>query len=166
MSDDILLYDTEESLKIQKSPEPELVIEKFTLVPDSDPVLRKQLPLFDFENPPVDPNAFASSLVETCKQYNGLGLSANQCGFLHRVFVMGAGDNYVAHFNPKVINAYGEVHMDEGCLSFPLLYLKITRPLQIDVEYQDFNGITRTATYNGISARCFLHELEIGRAHV
>jgi peptide deformylase len=30
----------------------------------------------------------------------------------------------------------------------------------IDVEYQDFNGEKKTATYSGISARCFLHELD------
>ena len=50
--------------------------------------------------------------------------------------------------------------MIEGCLSFPLLGLRITRPETIEVEYQDFNGVTRTAKYNGISARCFQHELD------
>ena len=50
--------------------------------------------------------------------------------------------------------------MIEGCLSFPLLGLRITRPQEIEVEYQDFNGVTRTAKYNGISARCFQHELD------
>jgi peptide deformylase len=50
--------------------------------------------------------------------------------------------------------------MVEGCLSFPLLGLSITRPAIVDVEYQDFNGEKKTATYSGISARCFLHELD------
>ena len=50
--------------------------------------------------------------------------------------------------------------MTEGCLSFPLLGLGITRASAVDVEYQDFNGVKRAAHYTGISARCFLHELD------
>ena len=132
----------------------------FKLVSEEHPILKEVMPEFDFSNPPVNPNEFASSLVETCKLNKGYGLSANQCGFRYRVFVMGAENNFVAHYNPKVIKEYGEAHMIEGCLSFPLLGLNITRPSMIDVEYQDFNGETKTASYSGISARCFLHELD------
>jgi peptide deformylase len=156
-TDDIILYDTQESLKV-KPQKQELTI--FKLVSEDDPILKKQLLEFDFSNPPVDPNNFASSLVETCKKYNGYGLSANQCGFEHRVFVMGAGDEYVAYFNPKVIESEGESHIEEGCLSFPLLGLRITRPKKITVEYQDFTGQSHTKTFDGITARCFLHELD------
>ena len=135
-------------------------IKTFDLIPADWPVLYREVPEFDFTKPPVDPNEFASSLVETCKKYNGLGLSANQCGYPYRVFVMGAGDEYVAFFNPKLIKSEGEVHMEEGCLSWPLLNLRITRPKKIWVEYQDFTGAKKEAIYDGISARCFLHELD------
>jgi peptide deformylase len=50
--------------------------------------------------------------------------------------------------------------MEEGCLTFPLLMLRITRPKKVKVEYQDFTGEKREATFDGISARCFLHELD------
>jgi peptide deformylase len=160
MSEDkIKLYDTEEEYnKVFKSPEPQ--IETFELVDPSYPTLHISLPEFDFDNSPINPADFASLLVETCKKNNGLGLSANQCGFEYRVFVMGAGEEYVAYFNPKVIETEGETHMDEGCLSFPLLMLKITRPKRITVEYQDFTGVKHTKTFDGISARCFVHELD------
>ena len=75
----------------------------FDLVPDTHPIFRQVLPEFDFTNPPVNPTEFASSLVETCKKHNGYGLSANQCGFPYRVFVMGSGDNFVAFFNPSIV---------------------------------------------------------------
>jgi hypothetical protein len=55
-------------------------IPKFELVSLDHLALSSILPDFDFNNPPVDPNKFASSLVETCKSMSGLGLSANQCG--------------------------------------------------------------------------------------
>jgi peptide deformylase len=154
---EIFKYNTEESLK-PKVVQQELSV--FELVPEDSDILRQVMPEFDFKNPPVNPNAFASTLVETCKKYNGYGLSANQCGFLYRVFVMGAGDDYVAFFNPKVVESIGEVHMVEACLSFPLLGLRITRPKEIVVEYQDFVGAKHTTRFNGISARCFLHELD------
>lgn len=135
-------------------------IETFDLVEPTHPALHKVLPDFDFENATINPADFASSLVETCKKNNGYGLSANQCGFEHRVFVMGVDDQYVSYFNPKVISSEGEIHMEEGCLSFPLLLLRITRPKRIKVEYQDFTGVKREVTFDGISARCFLHELD------
>jgi peptide deformylase len=151
---DTLVFNTEEGMT-------KIAIPTFDLVAEDDPILREVMPEFDFKNPPVDPKEFASSLVETCIQKNGYGLSANQCGFRHRVFVMGAGSEYVAFFNPKITAMSEEtVHMGEGCLSFPLLELKITRPSGIVVEYQDYNGEVKKANYVGVSARCFLHELD------
>jgi peptide deformylase len=156
--DNIVLYDTAEKVKIPKPVQVE--IETFDLVDPTHSALHKVLPEFDFDNASINPNDFASSLVETCKSQNGLGLSANQCGFEHRVFVMGANDDFIACYNPKIIELEGETHMEEGCLTFPLLMLRVTRPKKIKVEYQDFTGEKREATFDGISARCFLHELD------
>lgn len=156
-NDELFLYDTTKESSVTKV---EKEIKSFDLVQVDHPLLYKKLPEFDFANPPVNPNDFASTLVETCKKNNGLGLSANQCGYNHRVFVMGAGDNYIACFNPKLISSEDESHMSEGCLSFPLLELKITRPKRITVEYQDWNGQKHTATFDGMTARIFLHELD------
>lgn len=153
---DIVLYNTEEQIKIKKPTQ----IKTFDLVSPYSSILRQSLPLFDFNNPPVNPIEFASSLVETCKKYNGLGLSANQCGFNHRVFVMGSGDEYVAYFNPELLQYEGEDHLSEGCLSFPLLNITITRPKKIAVTYQDYNGNKHSKIFDGITARCFLHELD------
>ena len=70
-------------------------------------------------------------------------------------------DRYVAFFNPEIINISKEKsHIVEGCLSFPFLGLRISRPSEIGVRYQDFNGEWKGATFSGISARCFLHELD------
>ena len=156
---EVITFNTEDLVKpvsVQKQ-QPKV----FTLVGEDNPILKQVLPEFDFSNPPVNPNEFASTLVETCKLHHGIGLSANQCGFPYRVFVMGAGEEYVAFYNPKLIDkSENEVHIIEGCLSFPFLGLRITRPESVQVEYQDFNGVKRETTLYGISARCFLHELD------
>ena len=136
-------------------------IEIFPLVPETHPALKKVLPIFDFQNPPLDPNKFASSLVETCKKHNGIGLSANQCGYEYRVFVMGSGDNYVAFYNPEIISVSEKTNnIEEGCLSFLDLFLTLERPEEIEVTYQDFNGERKTTKFTGITARCFQHELD------
>lgn len=137
------------------------VIETFPLVPETHPALKKVMPPFNFDNPPVNPNEFASSLVETCKKYNGLGLSANQCGYEYRVFVMGSEENFVAFFNPEIIwQSEEQIKMEEGCLSFKDLFLSIERPISIKVKYQDFTGEVKEAMFAGLTARCFQHELD------
>ena len=135
-------------------------IETFDLVPEKDPILGELLPEFDFDNAPINVADFASSMVETCKKYNGYGLSANQCGFTYRMFVVGAGEEYVAFFNPVIMKTEGEVHMLETCLSYPGLSLRITRPEKIWVKYQDYTGEWKEAHYVGLTARCWLHELD------
>ena len=157
---DVFKFNTEDALKIEAAPKVPVDVPVFNLVPENYPILKEVMPEFDFDNPPTDPNQLASSLVETCMKHNGYGLSANQCGLKYRVFVMGAGTEYVAFFNPTVVGMYDEKHMVEGCLSFPMLALGITRPAAIDVEYQDYTGAFKSAHYSGISARCFLHELD------
>ena len=156
MNDDVIVFDTNSAFQF-----PTTTTKKLELVPENDPVLHEVMPDFDFQNPPINPEELSSSLVETCKTNQGIGLSANQCGLRYRVFVMGAGDEYVAFFNPKVLSSSEDtVHMEEGCLSFPLLGLRITRPAHVEVEYQDYTGTTKYARFSGISARCFLHELD------
>jgi peptide deformylase len=155
---EIIKFNTEDALKMQ--PVVPQKAQVYNLVKETDPILKEVMPEFDFTNPPMNPIELASGLVDTCKYYKGYGLSANQCGFRHRVFVMGYGEEYVAFFNPKIIATRGEVHMAEGCLSFPFLGLHITRPAEIDVEYFDYNGEKKTTKFNGISARCFQHELD------
>ena len=154
---DVITFNTEDALKPKASP---VQVKTFSLVPETDPILREVLPEFDFNNPPVNPNEFASVLTDTCKKNEAYGLSANQCGFKYRVFVVGAGDEYVAFFNPKILETKGEVHMMEGCLSFPFLGLHITRPAELVIEYQDFTGATKSGHYVGMTARCILHELD------
>jgi peptide deformylase len=157
---DVIKFNTEEQIKERLVPE-QTKLQTFQLVEETHPILRKQLKEFDFQNPPVDANLFASMMVETCRENKGFGLSANQCGFEHRMFVMGADDNYVAFFNPEVIEASKEeVLLIEGCLSFPLLGLRINRPKEITVQYQDYTGQKRFTKLDGISARCFQHELD------
>ena len=95
------------------------------------------------------------------KLYSGLGLAANQCGVTERVFVIGTDQFQMACINPKVIAQSEEiVKENEGCLSFPAFFLSLGRPKWIDVEFTDEAGETKQTRLEGLTARCFLHELD------
>jgi peptide deformylase len=97
----------------------------------------------------------------TMTQYAGLGLAANQCGIFQRVFVIGTDQFQIACINPKIVSASEEIERQgEGCLSFPALSLKIARPKSVDVEYTTENGEIKQVTLDGLTARCFQHELD------
>lgn len=130
------------------------------LLPDDHPMLRQELETFDFNNPPTDPVELVNNLIETMAEYKALGLSANQCGLPYRVFVMWSNPTKIC-FNPRVVDqTTEEVYLDEGCLSFPNLFIKIKRPKIIKVRYQDINGDMQNEKFIGMTARCFLHELD------
>ena len=133
----------------------------YDLLPENHEKLFTKSMEFDFGNPPHNPNKLASNLVETAKKHGALGLAAIQVGIPYRVFVTGHGDNYVAHFNPRILTWSENVVYDiEGCLSFPKLVLKVPRYEWIDVEYQDFNGNVKQTRYSGLTARVFQHEYD------
>jgi len=50
--------------------------------------------------------------------------------------------------------------MNEGCLSFPNTFLDIKRPQKITIKYRNLSGHPMIETYEGLEARCVLHELD------
>lgn len=119
-----------------------------------------QIDDFNFTNPPVNPLDLVTDLAETMLHNNGIGLSANQCGLPYRVFVM-YGNELIPCFNPRIVDMSTEtVVMEEGCLSYPGLFVKVKRPRRIKVRYTEPNGQTTTRVFDGITARVFQHELD------
>lgn len=130
------------------------------LIDCNDPVLKQELAPFDFTNPPTNPLDLVTDLAETMLHNNGIGISANQCGLPYRVFVL-YGEELIPCFNPRIVDASTEtVVMEEGCLSYPDLFVKVKRPRRIKVRYTEPNGETVTRTFDGMTARAFQHELD------
>lgn len=128
-----------------------------------DPLLRTKMPEFDFENPSEDPKVLEQELIATMLDRGGIGLAANQVGKTARVFVMGHRDNpqnAQAFFNPMVIaNTDVLADLEEGCLSFPGIYVKIKRPTAIKARWQNSSGEWQESAFHGYDCKCFLHEL-------
>ena len=131
------------------------------LVNYNDPVLTNECELFDFSNPPMDPVELAQGMVKFMYDHNGLGLAANQVGIPYRLFAMrGNPENFVC-FNPKIIySSEEETTMEEGCLTFPGMLVKIKRPKDIRCRFNTPNGDVLTKQFTGMTARIFQHEMD------
>ncbi len=96
----------------------------------------------------------------------GIGLSANQIGLTHKVFVAEVpgdqgGRKFYAIFNPKIEKLSKEkVSFEEGCLSIPLTYGSVERPERITLTGFDKNGKSVKIKAWGILARVFQHEMD------
>lgn len=123
--------------------------------------LLEKCKIFDFSNPPFDPVEFSQELVKTMYEKNGLGIAANQVGVPYRIFAMrGSPENFVV-FNPKIVwESDKQVILEEGCLSYPGLIVKIKRPEFIRVRFNTPNGDTLTKQFIGMSSRIFQHEYD------
>lgn len=133
----------------------------YDLVPPHAKVLWKRTQEFDFNRPPMLPKQLATSLLHTMAEYGGLGLSANQVGLPYRVFVMGHGKTYYCFFNPEILEATGENDsIQEGCLTYPKLFLRVKRASRIKVRWVDETGQQKEETFDGYTARIIQHEMD------
>ncbi|CAB4162892.1 Def N-formylmethionyl-tRNA deformylase [uncultured Caudovirales phage] len=131
------------------------------LVPHTSEILTKLCESFDFTNPPFDPIEFSKDLVKTMYDHNGIGLAANQVGIPYRIFAMRAAPENFVCFNPRIVQpSEAEIVLEEGCLTFKGLQVKVKRPQHVRVRFQTPNGETLTKQFTGISARIFQHELD------
>ena len=106
-----------------------------------------------------------ADMFETMYAAGGVGLAAPQVGLSKRLFVMDVpletGEpNRIALINPEIIAQEGEQTGDEGCLSFPGVYTKVTREVRTVVRFQDVFGREQELDVRDLAARCVLHETD------
>ena len=135
-----------------------------TIVKHPNPILEERMPEFDFDNPLTDPVQLEKDMIEIMLERGGIGLAANQVGVKTRMFVMGHPkyrDHAQAFFNPVIAGITEDtLEEEEGCLSFPNIYVKIKRPRGVLVRFQNSKGETQEAEFFGTECRCFLHEFD------
>lgn len=129
-----------------------------------DPILRVKTQEFNFNNPIIDPKILEKDLIEAMLKFDGIGLAANQVGINARVFAMGwkeTPDSAKAFFNPTITAHTEDIEdLEEGCLSFPGIFVKIKRPAKIRARWQNSNGEFETGEFEGYNCKCFLHEYD------
>lgn len=93
---------------------------------------------------------------------NGVGLAAPQIGDSRRILVIGFDDvKPLALINPEIIETSMEENVyEEGCLSIPGMYAKVTRPERIKVQAWNERGRPFTIDADGMLATVIQHEID------
>ena len=143
-------------------------MKELKLIPPTDP--RVQCAIAPFSDDMLKDEGFkdrkelSDKMFDTMKKYGGIGLSANQVGLPFNMFVLGDHPDVEKNlkmtcFNPMIISSSVEEEtMKEGCLTFPFVFLSITRPRKVVVKYEDENGDLKEGSLDGMISRVFQHE--------
>ena len=138
-------------------------MKKILFVPH--PILRqKALDLKSIEKEDI---LIAEEMKEVMLNASGLGLAANQIGYLKKIITINIEDkknnfetNYIL-FNPKILSySKDKIKMEEGCLSIPQQYADIERSSEIEVEYINYKKKLIKRKVKGIEARVLQHEID------
>ncbi|HSD88909.1 MAG TPA: peptide deformylase [Kofleriaceae bacterium] len=105
-------------------------------------------------------------LCDSMYAENGLGMAAPQIGDSRKMFIVEpklAGktetDPPVCLMNAEVVEtSEDQQDSEEGCLSFPEIYIKVKRPMRCKVRYLGLDGQMHEIEGEALLARCLLHE--------
>jgi peptide deformylase len=117
----------------------------------------------------ADIRKLVRDMAETMYAAPGVGLAATQVNVHKRVLVMDISDHkdeLRVFINPELLAAEGEAECEEGCLSVPGYYDKVTRAARIRVRAQDERGETFELDADGMLAVCIQHEMDHLRGKV
>jgi peptide deformylase len=110
--------------------------------------------------------ALYQDLCDSMYAENGLGMASLQIGDNRKLFVVEpklAGraetDPPLAFINPEILEVSDDQQdSEEGCLSFPEIYIKVKRPMRAKLRAMGIDGAMFELEGEGLLARCMLHE--------
>jgi peptide deformylase len=117
----------------------------------------------------------ARDLIDTMYRANGVGLAAQQIGRTEDICVIDIRPAFkktppppelaalpmpLVMINPRLATAEGATTAEEGCLSFPEVYVSIRRAERVTVTFMTLDGATQTLAAAGFLARAIQHELD------
>lgn len=105
----------------------------------------------------------AKDMLETLYHEDAVGLAATQIHVKKRILVLDVSEKHnqpQCFINPEIIETEGNILANEGCLSFPAMYIPVLRPEYATVRALDEHGQMRTVKADGLLARCLQHEID------
>ena len=138
-----------------------MAIRKILKFPDQD--LRiKAKPVESFDD---ELKTLTDDMFETMHSVNGIGLAATQIGVAKQVAVIDISpekNEPLVIVNPavQILDPSKTEDYDEGCLSVPGFFEKISRPSDIKLTYQDLNGKKQEIKPEGLLTKVVQHELD------
>lgn len=103
------------------------------------------------------------NMAETMYAAPGIGLAATQVNIHKRVIVVDISEGknqLIAFINPEITFREGISEHEEGCLSVPGIYEKVSRSERITVEALDKEGKPFKLDADGLLAVCIQHEID------
>jgi peptide deformylase len=129
--------------------------------------LRKKTVAFNFaKHSKEEIRTLIQRMKKTMQEANGIGLSANQIGLLHRVFIAylpaeDGGYKFYSIFNPIIEKpSKATIPFEEGCLSIPGIYGTVERSDRLTLTGSDKHGKPIKIKAWGLLARVFQHEMD------
>ncbi|MBC7978551.1 MAG: peptide deformylase [Myxococcales bacterium] len=105
-----------------------------------------------------------ADMLETMYASEGVGLAATQVDVHERVIVIDTSeqrDDARVLVNPELVWKSDETTLvDEGCLSVPEIYDKVSRHARIRVRALDREGVQQEWDADGLLAICVQHEMD------
>ena len=138
-----------------------MAIRKILRFPDQD--LRiKAKPVENFDE---ELKNLTDDMFETMHSVNGIGLAATQIGVAKQVAVIDISpekNEPLVIVNPEIqiLDPSKREDYDEGCLSVPGFFEKISRPSDIKLAYQDLSGKKQEIKPEGLLTKVVQHELD------
>ena len=138
-----------------------MAIRKILKFPDQDLRIKaKPVETFDEEL-----KTLTDDMFETMHSVNGIGLAATQIGVAKQVAVIDISpekNEPLVIVNPaiQILDPTKTEDYDEGCLSVPGFFEKISRPSDIMLTYQDLNGKKQEIKPEGLLTKVVQHELD------
>ena len=138
-----------------------MAIRKILKFPDQDLRIKaKPVETFDEEL-----KTLTEDMFETMHSVNGIGLAATQIGVTKQVAVIDISpekNEPLVIVNPaiQILDPTKTEDYDEGCLSVPGFFEKISRPSDIKLTYQDLNGKKQEIKPEGLLTKVVQHELD------
>ena len=102
-------------------------------------------------------------MLETMYEFKGVGLAATQINVHQRVIVIDVSEEKDAPLcliNPEFIEKDGVEESEEGCLSIPGFFEKITRAEHIKIKALDKKGKVFEMEANELLSVCIQHEMD------
>ncbi len=129
------------------------------IIKHPNPVLRKRCR--EIKKIDQEIKLLAQEMLETLAKSQGLGLAGPQIGELKRIIAVQAETGPQAFINPKIVKKSRQFETEnEGCLSFPGLFLEIKRAREVEVEALSLEGRKIRLRARGLLARIFQHEID------
>jgi peptide deformylase len=126
-----------------------------------DPRLKKVAAPVTVFGPEIE--RLVRDMADTMYEAPGIGLAATQVDVHKRVIVIDISETrgeLRVFVNPELLEAEGEAECEEGCLSVPGYYDKVTRAANIRVRAQNERGEAFELATDGLLAVCIQHEMD------